>query len=76
MMYIIEYDNSKRCNYANGRADLLDWLQLLKDEDITDIGKVYKSGVTDSVLEKYHDYIAKTKRKAELSRPLCVCIDF
>ena len=65
MIYKIEYDNGKCYNYANGRADLLDWLQLLKDEDITDIRKVYKSGATDSVLEKYQDYIAKTKRKVE-----------
>ena len=65
MMYKIEYDNGKCCNYANGRADMLDWLQLLKDEQITDIRKVYKSGVTDSVLEKYQGYIEKLKRKAQ-----------
>ena len=65
MIYKIEYDNGKCCNYANGRVDLLEWLQLLNDEDITDIRKVYKSGVTDSVLEKYLDYIDKVKRKAE-----------
>lgn len=65
MRYRIEYSSAKCCNYANGRADLLDWLQLLKDEDITDIRKVYKSGVTDSVLEKYQGYIDKVKRKAE-----------
>lgn len=65
MMYKIYYDNGKCCNYANGRSDLLDWLQLLKDEQITDIRKVYKSGVTDSVLEKYLDCIAKAKLKTE-----------
>lgn len=65
MIYKIEYDNGKCCNYANGRVDLLEWLQLLNDEDITDIRKIYKSGVTDSVLEKYLDYIDKVKRKAE-----------
>ena len=65
MVYKIEYSGAKCYNYANGRQDLLEWLQLLNDEDITDIRKVYKSGVTASVLDKYRDYIAKTKRKAQ-----------
>ena len=45
------------CNFANGRADLLEWLKLLKEEEIADIRKVYKSGVSDSVLETYRSYI-------------------
>ena len=39
------------------RADLLEWLKLLKEEEIADIRKVYKSGVSDSVLETYRSYI-------------------
>lgn len=65
MVYKIEYSGAKCYNYANGREDLLEWLRLLKDENITDIRKVYKSGATDSVLEKYRDYISKAKRKTE-----------
>lgn len=49
----------KCCNFANSRKDLLDWLKLLKDEEITDIRKIYKNGVTDSVFEKYRDYVNK-----------------
>ncbi len=37
--------------------DLLDWLKLLKDEQIVDIRKIYKSGVTDSVLDSYRSYL-------------------
>lgn len=59
MRYRIEYDGAKCYNYANSRQDLLEWLRILKDEHITDIRKVYKSGVTDSVLEKYQLYINK-----------------
>ena len=59
MLYRIEYGNSKCCNFAHSREDLLSWLKLLKDETITDIRKVYKSGATDSVIEKYKKYIAK-----------------
>jgi hypothetical protein len=44
---------------AHGSKDLIDWLKLLKDETITDIRKIYKSGVSDSVMEKYEQYISK-----------------
>ncbi|MCC8105268.1 MAG: hypothetical protein LIO99_04525 [Clostridiales bacterium] len=60
MRYRIEYADGRCCNYANGRNDLLEWLKLLKDETITDIRKVYKSGVTDSVMETYKPYLNKT----------------
>ena len=53
MEYRIEYANGMCCNFANSRKDLLDWLKLLKDETISDIRKLYKSGSSDSVLEKY-----------------------
>ena len=33
------------------------WLKLLKDEQIVDIRKIYKSGVTDSVLDSYRSYL-------------------
>jgi len=58
MRYRIEYADGRCCNFANGRADLLEWLKLLEEEEITDIRKVYKkSGVSDSVLETYRSYI-------------------
>lgn len=56
MEYRIEYADGKNCNFANGRDDLLKWLKLLKDETITDTRKVYKNGVTDSVMDKYKKY--------------------
>lgn len=59
MTYRIEYAGGKCCNTANNRIDLLEWLKLLKDETITDIRKLYKSGVSDSVMEHYEKYIKK-----------------
>ena len=60
MLYKIEYANGNCRNFAHSREDLLSWLKLLNDETITDIRKVYKSGATDSVIEKYKKkYIAK-----------------
>lgn len=60
MRYRIEYADGHCCNFANSRKDLLEWLKLLKDEEITDIRKIYKNGVTDSVLEKYQNYLDKS----------------
>ncbi len=57
MDYRIEYAGGKCCNIAHGRKDLIEWLKLLKDETITDIRKLYKSGVSDSVIEIYERYI-------------------
>ena len=48
MRYRIEYADSRCCNFANSRKELLEWLKLLKDEEIIDIRKIYKNGVTDS----------------------------
>lgn len=59
MQYRIEYANGRCCNFANSRKDLIDWLKLLKDETISDIRKLYKSGVSDSVMEQYQQYIRK-----------------
>lgn len=60
MEYRIEYAGGKCCNFAHSRKDLLEWLKLLKDETISDIIKLYKSGVSDSVMEKYERYINHT----------------
>ena len=57
MIYRIEYDNGKCCNYANSRADLLEWLRILRDEKIDDILKINKSGDITSVIEKYKKFL-------------------
>lgn len=57
MRYRIEYANGKCCNFANSRKDLIDRLKLLRDETISDIRKIYKNGVTDSVMDTYQKYI-------------------
>lgn len=57
MRYRIEYAGGRCCNFANSRDDVIKWLKLLKDETITDIRKLYKNGVSDSVLDNYRKYI-------------------
>lgn len=62
MKYRIEYAEKKCCDYANNRAELLKRLKLLKDDIITDIRKVYKSGATDSVMEQYKSYMVSGRK--------------
>ena len=52
MKYIIYHSNSKGSR-ADERKELLKQISQLRKEDIEDIRKLYKSGVTDSVLELY-----------------------
>ncbi len=57
MRYRIEYTDGRYCSFANGRKDLLERLKLLKSEEVSDIRKLYKSGVSDSVYELYCRFI-------------------
>lgn len=62
MRYNIRYeiDGKKRVEHINGREALIEWLKKIRDEKIIDIFKIYKgkrSGIEDSVLEKYIKYI-------------------
>ena len=59
MRYRIEYSGGRYCNYADSSKDLIECLKNLKEEAITDIRKLYKSGVSDSVMEKYTKYIGR-----------------
>ena len=53
MLYKITYEEGRCHNYANSRKDLLEWLDLLKDEVITEIKKIAKNGKTEIVTDKY-----------------------
>lgn len=57
MEYRIEYAGGKCHNFAHSRTDLIEWLRLLKDETISDIIKLYKSGASETVMERYKKYI-------------------
>lgn len=53
MLYKITYEEGRCHNYANSRKDLLEWLDLLKDEVITEIKKIAKNGKTEIVTDRY-----------------------
>lgn len=53
MLYKITYAEGHCHNYAHSRKDLSEWLELLKDEVITEIEKIYKNGNAEIVTDKY-----------------------
>ena len=57
MRYRIEFFGDRKSLVVNSRSDLLKWLKLLHPNTIEDIRKLYRSGVSDSVMEKYARYI-------------------
>lgn len=57
MQYRIEYTGNRKCTVVNGRAALLK--ELKTAAGVTDVRKVYSNGTTDSVMEKYQDYISR-----------------
>lgn len=59
MEYRIEYAGGRCRNFAHSRKDLLTWLKILKNEEITDIRKMHKNGFTETVMEKYEKYIVR-----------------
>ena len=63
MRYRIEYADGRCCDFANSRKELIERLKLLKDETISAIRKLYKSGVSDSVMDKYEQCIRKRPNK-------------
>ncbi len=60
MKYRIEYAE-EHCVFANGSKDLIEQLKNDKDKTVVDIRKMYKSGVSDSVMEQYKKYIRREK---------------
>lgn len=61
MRYRIEYKEGKCCTVVNNRKQLIEQLEQLNSETITDIRKMYKSGVSDSVMEQYVGYMHQSK---------------
>lgn len=59
MTYRIEYADGRRCSFIDSSRVLVNWLKSLRDEGkaIADIRKQYRSGVSDSVMDIYKNYI-------------------
>ena len=56
MRYRVERQAGQHCLIMDSRADLLEYLKLTPPGTITDIRKIYKNGITDSVMETYFPY--------------------
>lgn len=58
MKYRIEYTNGKYCKIVEGRNDLIKELETSKDS-VSDVSKIFKNGITDSVFETYKKYLER-----------------
>ena len=56
MRYRVERQAGQHCLIMDSRADLLEYLKHTPPGTITDIRKIYKNGITDSVMETYFPY--------------------
>ena len=59
MMYRIEYVVGGYISFPRNRNELIEELQRMEREMIIDVRKLYKNGVSDSVLEKYEKYMRR-----------------
>lgn len=56
MRYRVERQAGQHCLIMDSRADLLEYLKHTPPGTITDIRKIYKNGITDSVMETCFPY--------------------
>lgn len=56
MRYRVERQAGQHCLIMDSRADLLEYLKHTPPGTITDIRKIYKNAITDSVMETYFPY--------------------
>lgn len=59
MKFRVDYVGGHHCTFVNSRTELLTALKDLDGKAVEDIRKLYSSGVSDSVLEKYEKFIEK-----------------
>ena len=59
MRYRIDFVGDQKSLAVNSRSDLLKWLKQLHPNMIDDIRKIYRGGVSDSVMEVYQKYIGR-----------------
>ena len=58
MRYRIDYANGRRSSFVTGAKNLIIMLKQMERRAVSDVRKVYKSGVTDSVMETYEKYLS------------------
>ena len=57
MRYRIEYTGGRHSTLVDYRQELLKQIKAAAPGTIEDIRKLYRNGVSDSVMEKYEQYL-------------------
>ncbi len=66
MRYRIEYIGGQGSTLADSRQELLKQIRAAAPGTIEDIRKLYQNGVSDSVMEKYEQYLKKPLPERQL----------
>ena len=64
MRYRIEYTGGRCSVLVDNRQELVRKIKTAAPGAIEDIRKLYKNGVSDSVMEKYRPYLQKRSRQS------------
>ncbi len=59
MQYRIEYDSKTCCSYIDSSKALIKHLKSQEKRGISDIRKVHKNGISESVMDVYQKYITR-----------------
>lgn len=59
MRYRIEYVDGRCCSFADGSKELISKLKASSRGTIEDVRKIFKSGVSETVMDIYGKHIGK-----------------
>lgn len=68
MKYRIEYTDGRRCSFVTGRKAVIQLLKGLSAEIVADVCRIYKSGVSMTVMESYERFLQKRARISDKNR--------
>ena len=57
MKYRIEYADGRKCSFATGRDATIRLLENMNREKVSDVRRVYKNGVSETVMESYERFL-------------------
>ena len=57
MMYRIEYVDGRKCSFTTGRDATIRLLENMDREKVSDVRRVYKNGVSETVMESYERFL-------------------
>ena len=57
MKYRIEYADGRKCSFTTGRDATIRLLENMERRAVSDVRRVYKNGITETVMESYERFL-------------------